>query len=97
MVEVLRIYSSFEPTVDLATLTDVLARHRRPESDVVLTVAEPVRLTEELRASIVAMYGEGKFAREIAADLGISKTRILKVLHQTGVVMRPRGPSQRRV
>ena len=33
----------------------------------VLTVAEPVRLTEELRASIVAMYGEGKFAREIAA------------------------------
>jgi hypothetical protein len=91
-VELLRTYSNFELPVDLPKLMSDLAHHRRSEAD---PVAQPRKaapsITSDKRAQILELYSTSKLAREIADLLGIGKTSVLRILHQEGMPIRPRG------
>lgn len=96
VVELLRTYSNLRLTIDVTELGVALTRHRRSEAELAMAdPAGPVPLTAALRAQIVELYRTGKLAREIGDQLGMSKTRVLKVLHDAEVVMRPGGPGRR--
>lgn len=49
------------------------------------------RITARDRARIVELYEQGKSARYVASDVGVSKATVLTTLKRAGVEMRPVG------
>lgn len=49
------------------------------------------RITAELSDRVVALYSSGMSTREVAAEAGLSKTAVLRILTSAEVVRRPRG------
>ena len=47
------------------------------------------RLNDRIRADVVQRYEAGASSRTIAADLGLGKATVLKILADAGVQMRP--------
>lgn len=48
-------------------------------------------MTDTLERQIVELYSTGMSTRTIASQTGLSKTAILRVMHQAGVTLRQRG------
>lgn len=49
------------------------------------------RVTKQKQREVVEKYEIGMSTREIARDLALAKTTVLRVLQQAGIKMRPRG------
>lgn len=74
------------PAVDLliAELTDAKAEMKY----------DPPRLiTEDVKLELIGMYTTGASAKTVGQNLGITPTRVLKVLRDSGVYVRT-GPEQ---
>jgi hypothetical protein len=54
------------------------ARHRR-------------RITDKLRADLVDAYESGQTSRQVADELALGRTTVLKILKDAGVTVRPQG------
>ena len=49
------------------------------------------RITTQLRADVVEAYKSGKTSREVAEELELGRTTVLKILKAAGVTVRPQG------
>ncbi|MFJ4220724.1 helix-turn-helix domain-containing protein [Curtobacterium luteum] len=49
------------------------------------------RMTTRLTDRIVNLHGQGRSTRQIAEELSVSKTAVLRALTKAGVEKRPRG------
>jgi DNA invertase Pin-like site-specific DNA recombinase len=49
------------------------------------------RITAQLRADVVAAYESGKTSRQVAEELELGRTTVLKILKAVGVIVRPQG------
>jgi hypothetical protein len=49
------------------------------------------RITAGLRADVVEAYESGKTSRQVAEDLALGRTTVLKILKAAGVTIRPQG------
>lgn len=65
------------------------------DSDFASEMANPASYlpieTRELQADAVALYEQGKSERAVAAELGITRTRVRELLDQANVLKRPVG------
>lgn len=50
------------------------------------------RLTAQLRADVIEAYESGKTSRQVAAELALGRSTVLKILKAAGVAVRPQGP-----
>ncbi|VBA36271.1 hypothetical protein LAUMK191_01344 [Mycobacterium attenuatum] len=49
------------------------------------------RITTRLRADVVSTYASGKTTRQVAEELALGRTTVLKILKAAGVTVRPQG------
>ena len=49
------------------------------------------RITAGLRAAVVAAYESGQPSRQVAEELELGRTTVLKILKAAGVTIRPQG------
>jgi len=49
------------------------------------------RITAQLRADVVEAYGLGKTSQQVAEELALGRTTVLKILKAAGVTVRPQG------
>jgi DNA invertase Pin-like site-specific DNA recombinase len=49
------------------------------------------RITARLRAEVVEAYESGKTSRQIAEELALGRTTVLKILNNAGMTVRPQG------
>lgn len=91
MVVLLSAYSNPSEPEHLRQLHANLQRRKGP-SEWVWAVPDVKRqLTETAKQHIVQLYQSGMCTREIAEELSIGKSTVIRVLHQLKVEMRPRG------
>lgn len=50
------------------------------------------RITDRLRADVVAAYESGQTSRRVAEELELGRTTVLKILKAASVTVRPQGP-----
>jgi len=49
------------------------------------------RITAQLRADVVEAYESGKTSRQVAEELALGRTTVLKILKAAGVTVWPQG------
>jgi hypothetical protein len=49
------------------------------------------RITARLRAHVLEAYGSGQASRQVAEELALGRTTVLKILKDAGVAVRPQG------
>lgn len=49
------------------------------------------RITAQLRTAVVEAYESGRTSREVAEELNIGRSTVLKILKQAGATVRPQG------
>ncbi|QLL08645.1 helix-turn-helix domain-containing protein [Mycobacterium vicinigordonae] len=49
------------------------------------------RITDRLRAEVVAAYEFGQTSRQVAETFAIGRSTVLKILKAAGVMVRPQG------
>jgi DNA-binding NarL/FixJ family response regulator len=49
------------------------------------------RITAQLRTAVVEAYGSGKTSRQVAEELVLGRTTVLKILKAAEVTVRPQG------
>ncbi|WP_422879874.1 helix-turn-helix domain-containing protein [Nocardioides zhouii] len=78
--------------VKLNTLGTLVAASVRNSSDEESGRKGPRRrITKRERKRVIEVYATGMSTRAVGAQLGMSKTVVLRILHQADVQVRPRG------
>ena len=49
------------------------------------------RITARLRAAVVEAYESGQTSRQVAEELALGRTTVLKILKEADVTVRPQG------
>ena len=82
--------SQFSPNKIVMGVQDEASEVNRPGS-----FSSPLRqrrrLTERLRAEVIAAYEFGLTSRQAAERFGVGKATVLKILNEAGVTIRPQG------
>lgn len=50
-----------------------------------------LRITAQLRTAVVEAYESGKTGRQVAGELALGRTTVVKILKAAGVAVRPHG------
>jgi hypothetical protein len=69
---------------DDAYVTDVPSRFVSPPP-------QRRRITAQLRADVVEAYESGKTSRQVAEEVALGRTTVLKILKVAGATIRPQG------
>jgi hypothetical protein len=82
--------SRFSPNTLLTCVQDDASVTNRP-SRFVSPPLQRRRITARLRAEVVEAYDSGKTSRQVAEELALGRTTVLKILKAAGVTVRPQG------